>query len=522
MTSTDGFLRNLPKTQSGIDPENNFEPKLITVRGKAELLKQLRRDTVNALRIYIATEPCAEGEALAAQYCELFGINPLSKCRVELRSLTKEDIRQAIDNARALNPRAVEKYWTRRLLRRLLTYSLNPYLWCAVYRGLSINPMQLLLLRLISRFEPTEPPTLEPTPVTLKTLQLWAARDLNYSAGRVVLIAQQLYEGLTFDKNFSGLIKYFRSKPLEPTTQLAPEELRESLTPHQLKVYEAIWEGKIPWSTEARPTDRPTDFTLMLELERRGVNWSDTYSPSINMLVKGNYLERSSEGYAMTELGRATLTVLDKYFGELLSARSFVELNARIKAVGNGQSTRLEVLRATYEPLSRAYDEAMKSLGDNPKPKEPPVVESDEICDKCGRRMIIKRGRYGKFLACPGYPECKNTKPYVEVLSELCPQCGDHLTAKILTGRRTFYSCRRYPTCDFWTWDVPQEKVCSACGSTMLVHAFKDRPSMLYCSNEKCSTRENHPINKILEKVRRQYKERRKKNSARSDQGEQS
>ena len=521
--STDGFLRNLPKTQAGIDPENDFALKMITVRGKAELLKQLRRDTFDALRIYIATEPVAEGEALAAQYCELFGINPASKCRVELRSLTKNDLRQSIENARAINPRSVEKYWTRRLSRRLITFGINPYLWCAVYRGLSINPLQLLLLRLIDRFEPTAPPTpLEPAPVTLKTLQMWAARDLHYAAGRVVLLAQQLYEGMTFDKNFSGLIKYFRSKPLEPTTELPPDDVRKSLTAPQLKVYEAIWNGQIPWLDAAQSTDRPTDFSLMLELERLKINWSNEYSPSINVLVKGNYLERSPQGYALTELGREVLTALDKYFGDFLSAQSFVEIGNRIKEVSLGQTTRVEVLRSLQEPLSAAVSKAMASLGDDPKPKDPPVIESDQVCDKCGRRMVVKRGRYGKFLACPGYPECQNTKPYVEKLAAHCPKCGGRLTARTLNRRRTFYGCERYPTCDFWTWDVPQERACSNCGSTMLLHPFKDRPSMLYCSNEQCPSRENHPINKIIDKVRRQYEERRQKESARNDRSEQS
>ena len=516
--STDGFLRNLPKTQAGIDPDNDFALKMITVRGKAELLKKLRRDTFDALRIYIATEPVAEGEALAAQYCELFGINPLSKCRVELRSLTKDDLRQSIENARAINPRPVEKYWTRRLSRRLITYGINPYLWCAVYRGLSINPMQFLLLRLIDRFEPTEPPTPEPTPVTMKSLQMWAARDLHYAAGRIVLLAQRLYEGMTFDKNISGLIKYFRSKTIETTTDLPPDELREVLTPHQLKVYEAIWRGQIPWLEGAASLDRPTDFSLMLELERLKINWSNEYSPSINMLVKGTYVERSPQGYALTELGRETLAALEKYFGDLLSARSLVELGEKFKAVSLGQMTRVEVLRSIQEPLNAAVSKAMASLGDDPKPKDPPVIESDQVCEKCGRRMVIKRGRYGKFLACPGYPECQNTKPYVEMLAEHCPKCGGRLTARTLNRRRTFYSCERYPTCDFWTWDVPQEKACSACGSTMLIHPFKDRPSMLYCSNENCPTRDNHPINKILEKARRQYEERRQKESARGEQ----
>ena len=136
--------------------------------------------------------------------------------------------------------------------------------------------------------------------------------------------------------------------------------------------------------------------------------------------------------------------------------------------------------------------------------------------------MVVKRGRYGKFLACPGYPECQNTKPYVEKLAAHCPKCGGHLTARTLNRRRTFYSCERYPTCDFWTWDVPQERACSNCGSTMLLHPFKDRPSMLYCSNERCPSRENHPINKIIDKVRRQYEERRQKESARNDRSEQS
>ena len=510
--STDGFLRDLPKTQLGIDLENNFELKVITVRGKAPLLKQLQRDTVDALRIYLATEPGCDGEALALHYCQLFGINPESKCRVELRAFTKNAIKQSIENARAIDHGSVEKYWTRRSVSRLISYSLNPYLWCSLYRGLSINPTQLMLLRLINEYEPAPSKTaqLSDAPVNLKTLQLWAAHDLKFAAGRAVLLVRQLYEGINIGKNFSGLVTYFKDDPLETTTEdLTPETLKEFLTPNQFKIYSAIYTGHLTFPTNV--TERPTDFSLMLALERLKLNWSDTYSAAINTLVKNNYVERTDSCYSLTDLGLEVLSTIDKYFAKVLDIDFFHELERHLEDVAQGRKTRLDVLRTIYEPFGKVLSEAMKSLGDDPKPKEPPIIESEQLCDRCGRRMVIKRGRYGLFLACPGYPECKNTMPYVEYLDERCPKCGRRLTAKNLNKRRVFYGCEHYPECDFGTWDEPQDKHCSACDAVMLLHRFKDRPSMLYCSNEQCSTRKNHPINKILEKSRQQ------KQSARSD-----
>lgn len=517
VASTDGFLRDLPKTQMAIDPENDFALKVITVRGKAPLLNQLRRDTVNALRIYLATEPGYDGEALAAHYCQLFGINPESNCRVELKEMTKAALTKAIENARAIDNGQVEKYWTRRLINRLIAYSLNPYLWCSIYRGLTINPTQLLLLRLIKEYKPEPNEPLRDVPINSKTLQLWAAHDLNFVAGRAVLIVRQLYEGLTLNKNFSGLITYFRDAAIEPINEeFTPDSLKEFLTPNQLKIYSAVWSKGLEFSKEMPSTDKPTDFALMLALEKLKINWADTYSAAINTLTKNHYVERVDSCYSLTDLGLKVLSTLDAYFSDVLDAKFFIGLETKLDEVAEGRKTRLEALREIYEPFEQKLSKAMQSLGDNPKPKEPPVVESDQICDKCGRRMVIRHGRYGKFLACPGYPECKNTMPYVEYLEVHCPKCGGRLTMRSLNRSRTFYVCENQPDCDFGTWDVPQEKPCSMCGSLMLLHKFKGRQSMLYCSNEKCPSRENHPINKILEKSRRQSVERQQKKSARS------
>ena len=512
IAATDGFLRDLPRTQLGIEPDNDFALKVITVRGKAPLLNQLRRDTVDALRIYVATEPGCDGEALAAHYCQLFGINPESNCRVELKALTKDALKSAIENARAIENGLVEKYWTRRCVNRLISYSLNPYIWCAVYRGLSLNQMQLMLLRLIDRYKPLTPPKLDDAPVNPKTLQLWAALE-NFSAGRAVLIARQLYEGIALDKNFSGLITYFRGDPIEPASEeLTPDSIKEFLSTNQLKICNAIWSRRLKFPTiDQKYLERPTDFSLMLELDRLKLNWADTYSAAINTLVKNHYVDRIDGGYSLTDLGNQMLSTVDKFFSKALNEKFIAELETQLKAVAEGRTTRLEVLRQIYEPFHEAALAAMHSLGDDPKPKDPPIVESDQICDKCGRRMIIKNGRYGKFLACPGYPECKNTMPYVEQLEEHCPKCGGHLTAKTINRRRVFYSCEHYPDCSFGTWDVPQEKHCSTCGAVMLLHQFKDRQSMMYCSNEDCPSRSEHPINKILEKARRQSEERRQR-----------
>lgn len=513
VVSSEGFLRDLPKTQAGIDPKKNFELKPITVRGKAPLLNQLRKETVDALRIYLAPEPGREGEALAAHYCQLFGINPESKCRVELHALTRDAIKLSLENARAIDNNAVEEYWTRRSLNRLIAHGLRSYLWCAIYRGLAINPMQLFLLRFIVRpnsMQTLSPPTLEDAPINLKTLQLWAARDLNFAAGRIVLIARELYEGMNFDKNFSGLINFYKDDPIEPLdVNASPDELKQALSVNRLKVYRTICDRKLPPPTE--PLERfegATDFRMMLELERLKLNWTENYSSAINTLVKNNYIERVERSYAPTELGLEILARLDEHFSTAVDVNGFVELEKQFDAVGRGKLNRIDMLKKFYDPFAQALNEAMRSLGDDPKPKEPPMIESDQICEKCGRRMVIKRGRYGPFLACPGYPECKNTKPYTEYLDEHCPKCGGRLVRKNVSRARNFYGCEHYPECDFGTWDEPQEKKCSVCGSLMLLHRFRDRSPMLYCSNEKCPSRESHPINKILERVAKKVEEK--------------
>ena len=509
--STEGFLRDLPRTQLGIDVDNNFELKTITVRGKAPLLNQLRKQTFDALRIYLATEPGSEGEAFAAHYCELFGVNPESNCRVELRLMTKDGLRNAIEKARPIDKRRVEAYWTRRLVNRLVSYGLNNFLWCAMYRGLSINSMQLLVLRLLrqseERFQLPDSGELETLPINLKSLQLWAARDLNFAAGRMVLLAKELYEGFGIEKNFSGLINYYRANELTPVDdKLSSDVVEKILTSNQLKVFSAISAQKIPFAEEYQSPNQPSDFSMMLELERLGINWTDVYSAAINSLIKNGYVERQGIVYSTTELGREVLEIIDGHFSKVLEANFFAKLEEQIRAVRSGRQTRLDVLKSFCEPFNEVLKSAMNSLGDDPKPKEPPIVESDQICDKCGRRMVIKRGRFGKFLACPGYPECKNTMPYFEYLDEKCPLCGGRLLRRELTKSRTFYACEHYPECKFGTWDEPQEKRCSECGSLMLLHRFRGRVPMLYCANEKCPTRVVHPINRILEKARQKLK----------------
>lgn len=510
--STDGFLRDLPKTQSGIDPENNFALKVITVRGKADLLKKLRRDTLEALRIYVATEPGADGEALAFHYCELFGINPESNCRVELRSFTKESLKHAIEHARAIDNRLVEKYWTRRSIGRLISYSITPYIWCSLYRGLSLNQMQLMLLRLIANFKPSAPVQFSDAPVNLRTLQLWAALE-KFSAGRAVLIARQLYEGIALDKDFSGLINYFREDPLKPIdTQLSPEVIKPFLPASRLKIYEAIWSQRLTFpKVDEQLLNQPTDLSLMLELDRLKINWTGLYSSAINILVRNRYADRVDGVYSLTELGTQLLSTVDKFFSKVLDAKLFIEIEHELEAIEEGRSTRQEVLTKIYEPIRAAMSKAMQSLGDNPMPKEPPIIESDQICDKCGRRMIVKRGRYGMFFACPGYPDCRNTIPYFEYLKETCPKCGGRLMSKTINLHRTFYCCEHYPQCSFGTWDEPQESHCQTCGAVMLLHRFRGRQSMLYCSNEECKSRIDHPINKILERVRKLAEERQKR-----------
>ena len=216
----------------------------------------------------------------------------------------------------------------------------------------------------------------------------------------------------------------------------------------------------------------------------------------------------------VTALGERVLDALKGFFDDVFSAEAYNAVNAQVLDVAANKIEKLKVIENYCTKFNVAFDEAMTSLGEDAEPQDEPVVESEEVCEKCGRKMLIKHGRYGKFLACSGYPECKNTRPFLERIDKKCPKCGEQLAKQSLSGNRIFYRCN---SCDFMTWDEPQAINCKVCGSTMFVHKFKGRAPMFYCGNENCQTRANHPVNKILAEIKRRSEARKKRKALKSE-----
>ena len=510
MTS-EGFLRDLPKTQLGIDPENQFEPRYITVRGKAKLLEQIRKESIKARRIYSVTDVDPQGEMIALHYCELFGISPSSHSRIVLNEITKNNWKEALQNTRAIDISLINDYEARRDINRLFTYSLHPILWNKIYRGVSINLPQVMILRIICEQEKKLQPISEEVPIDLsgaltwKTLQLLAAKMLNFHIGTTSIVARQLYEGMKVDNTCTGLITWHKSssniKPV--STNYSPESLKDYLPANHMKLYSLIWQhskGELsePETSESSaPLTRYNDYLLMLELERRELPWSDTFAAAVCSMLKRKYIELTDSGYKPTKLGLEIMTLLKDYFATIVNDKFINKIESQIISAED----KMSAVDVFWKQFNNALTKALDKIGDL-TPKEPPVLESDEICDKCGKKMVIRSSRYGQFLACSGYPECKNTKPYLEYVEDencRCPKCGGRLTRRKWNKGKIFYSCENYPNCDFSTWDEPQSKVCDICGKNLFLHRFKDRAPMLYCGDDNCTSRKDHPINKIIE-----------------------
>ena len=474
--STDGFLRDLPKTKLGLDVENNFAEKYMTIRGKGKLLEQIRKESINARRIYLATNPDCEGEMNAYHFCNLFGINPVSHCKMILNELTKESIRNSIESAQSLNMKAVEMYETQQAVERLFIHELNPLFWHKIYRGISISRSQAFVLKLICEQEkklqviPHEPALdeqLKNEPLTLKTLLYAASKYLNLKIGMITITLRQLYEGVTLDKTVSGLITYYKDSEIKPSSEmLTPESVKSFVTRNQYKIYNLIWQycqNELQLSTENDEEHvRYNDYILMEQLEAQKIDWSETFSIAVCGLLKRGYIKLAEDnGYKPTELGLEVLGILKQNFTTIINVKNILKLEEQIHEVESGSLTKLQVVEPFYKQLNSCMKKVIDKIGTELTPKEPPIIETDEVCEKCGRKMIIRHSRYGLFLACQGYPECKNTKPYVEYIDEKCPKCGGKLTKRQWNRSKEFYSCEHFPDCDFSTWDTPQKKPCT-------------------------------------------------------------
>ena len=493
VASTDGFLRDLPKSRIGVD--ENYQPDYITVRGKGKLLDKLRRETLNARRIFIATNPDAQGEFMARQFCELFGVNPLSHCRVLLNELTKENFKAALEAARPLDENLADAFQAKQLIDKYVSHKVGEYLERKIWRGVKVGRFRGMLLKLIAA--PPERKILTVgknlTPAALQEL---AFKELNFPAYRTRFLADQLYEGMNFGANgCAGLITYPHGEEIFLTSEARePAAVKEFLTDFQFRLYDLIY-SREKSSVRIKLDGATNDATLMAALDALKIDWADFYSVGIASLIKRKYITAEDSVYKVTALGSRVLDAIGGFFDEVFSAKSYNEISAQVKEVAAGKVKKISVIENYCTKFNAAFEEAMASLGEDAQPQDEPAVESDEVCEKCGRKMLIRHGRYGTFLACSGYPECKNTRPFLEPTDKKCPKCGARLAKRSLPQNRTFYRCE---SCDFMTWDEPQAITCKTCGATMFVHRFKGGAAMLYCGNENCSTRANHPMNKIL------------------------
>ena len=502
--STDGFLKDLPKSRLGID--ENFSPEYITVRGKAPLLKEIGREALNARRVFFAMTPDAEGEFLAKQCCELFGVNSKSRCRIFFDELTKDAVKNAIENARAIDENLSKSFQARQIIDKFVSQKIGEYLSCKIYRGVKVGRFRALLLKLIAGKQP-DGEFVFAKKFTLAVLQELAFQKLNFSATKTRVISEQLFEGFSFEKDgAAGLIKFPQSDEIFVTSEKrTPESVKNYLTEGQFQLYDLIFSQVEKNVDEKIILDgKCSEASLMAILDTLQIKWEKFYSGGISSLIKRKYVEVENSEIKITDVGKKILSALDGFFDEVFSVDTYKKISAQIDEVAAGTLEKNSVIENYCAEFEKSFSAAMAELGEDATPQDEPAIESDEICEKCGRPMLIKRGRYGRFLACSGYPECKNAKPILEYLEQKCPKCGGRLTKRNF-GRRIFYGCENFPTCDFRTWDEPQEKVCRYCGGTRFLHKFKDRAPMTYCGNENCPSRENHPMNKILAEAQKRY-----------------
>ena len=503
--STDGFLKDLPKSRIGVD--ENYLPDYITVRGKGKLLAELKKETLNARRIFLATNPDLRGEFLARQYCEIFGVNPNSNCRMYFDEMTRDAIKISLENARPIDDKFADAFQAKQIIDKFVSHKIGEYLSFKIYRGVKVGRFRAMLLQLIEDFKACDEIKLEK--FSLNQLQMLTAQELKFSAIKTRLIAEQLFEGINFEnEGYGGLITYPYGEIRLTADKRTPASVKDFLSDSQFKLYELIYSRSGTEKISAQNT--MTDLSLMMTLENFGVNWADVYAMGVASLIKRKYITAENSTLKMTELGRRVLSSVNEFFSEDFSVDSYKKISAQIDEVASGKVEKESVIESYCTKFNQNFNKAMAELGDDAKPQDQPEVYSEELCDKCGRPMLVKHGRYGFFLACSGYPECKNVKPLVNYLEQRCPKCGERLTKREFGHGKILCRCEHYPVCDFQTWDEPQNAPCKVCGATMFTHKFKNRAAMFYCGNGNCPSRKDHPVNKIIATAKKRSESRTK------------
>ena len=652
--ASQGHVRDLPKSQMGVDIEHDYEPKYITIRGKGDILAALRKEAKKADKVYLATDPDREGEAISWHLAAALKLEDKDIYRITFNEITKNAVKASLKEARKIDMNLVDAQQARRVLDRVVGYGISPLLWAKIKRGLSAGRVQSVALRMIcdreneiDEFIPEEYWSMEavlnikgekkpliakfygdengkieikngaqmqdildevkksdfsiesikrgekvkksPLPFTTSTLQQEAAKTLNMSTKRTMNIAQQLYEGVDIKgRGTVGLITYLRTdstrvadeakvssreyisqnygekyipeeanakkddkkiqdahEAIRPTDlNLSPAIVKESLQRDQFRLYQLIWKrfvasqmapavyettsvkimaGKYRFSVAASKvmfdgfmsvykndddneenntlakgldenselsledvngvqhfTQPPAHFTeasLVKALEEQGIGRPSTYAPTISTIIARHYVIKENKNLYISELGNAVNNIMITAFPTIVDVKFTANMESLLDGVAEGTVEWKEIIRNFYPDLKVAIDEAEKEL-------EHVKIEdevTDVICDKCGRNMVIKYGPHGKFLGCPGFPECHNTKPYLEKIGVACPKCGKDVILKKTKKGRMFYGCEGYPECDFVSWQKPSDKKCPKCGGYMI-----EKGSKLVCADETC------------------------------------
>lgn len=652
--ASQGHVRDLPKSQLGIDVEHDFEPKYITIRGKGDILAQLRKEVKKADKIYLATDPDREGEAISWHLTMALKLEGKKVYRISFNEITKNAVKESIKNAREIDMNLVDAQQARRALDRIVGYRISPLLWKKVKRGLSAGRVQSVALRIIAdreaeidAFIPEEYWTLDailkvqgekkplrakfygtkqeklvihsaeeeekirkaledaqfqvaeirkgertqksPLPFTTSTLQQEASKVLNFATQKTMRIAQQLYEGIDIKgQGTIGIITYLRTdstriseeaeasardyiagtygpeyvadaekkkdggkkiqdahEAIRPTDiSRTPAVLKESLSRDQFRLYQLIWrrfaasrmapakyettsvkigadeyiftvsaskivfdgfmsvytdeedqkKGNVlnqslekgmkltlkelkPEQHFTQPPAHYTEASLVKTMEELGIGRPSTYAPTITTIISRRYVAKEQKNLYVTELGEVVNNIMKQAFPSIVDVNFTATMEGLLDCVAAGTVKWKTVVSNFYPDLKRDVDAAEEELEKVDIQDE----VTDVVCDNCGRNMVIKYGPHGRFLACPGFPECRNTKPYFEKIGVPCPKCGKELVLKKTKKGRKYYGCEDNPECDFMSWQKPSAKKCPKCGSYMV-----EKGNKLVCSQETC------------------------------------
>ena len=652
--ASNGHVRDLPKSQMGIDVEHDYEPKYITIRGKGDILANLRKKVKKADKIYLATDPDREGEAISWHLMAALKLEDKKVQRISFNEITKTAVKASLKAPRAIDMDLVDAQQARRVLDRMVGYSISPLLWAKVKRGLSAGRVQSAALRIIcdreeeiSAFIPQEYWSLEadvlcegekkpmrvkfygdskqkltignresldkiieavkkeefrisdirvgervkkqPLPFTTSTLQQEAANVLNFSTQKTMRLAQQLYEGVDIKGNGTvGIITYLRTdstrvseeaqasaarfiqaeygeeyalaeerkeknggkiqdahEAIRPTDiSMTPAKIKDSLSRDQFRLYQLIWRrftasrmaaavyettnvkldaGEYRFTAAAskvkfpgflnvydeqdekkepnalaknltmdtkislkefdykqhfsQPPAHYTEASLVRALEEAGIGRPSTYAPTITTIIARRYVAKENKNLYVTELGEVVNHIMKEAFPSLVDVAFTANMESLLDGVAEGVVKWKTVIRNFYPDLMEAVTEAQKQL-------ETVKIEdevTDEICENCGRNMVIKYGPHGRFLACPGFPECRNTKPYLEKIGVPCPLCGGEVVIRKTKKGRRYFGCSNHPECEFMSWQKPSSQNCPKCGNYMV-----EKGNKLICSQQSC------------------------------------